>query len=99
LKFLTSPKSAVNDVRVIAEDPLKRLYRHRNLVLHGGRTDAIALRSTLRVATPLVSAAMDRIAHAWYTDRTEPLRLAAIAEMRLDRLETAESPDVATILH
>ena len=67
-KILAAPKDAVEDVRALASDPLRRLYRHRNLVLHGGKTDAVGLRSILRVSAPLMGAAMDRIAHAWFAE-------------------------------
>jgi hypothetical protein len=98
-KILATPKDAVEDVRALASDPLRRLYRHRNLVLHGGKTDAVGLRSILRVSAPLMGAAMDRIAHAWFADGVEPLRLAAIADLHIARLGTAEAPAVESLLH
>ena len=99
-KILAAPKDAVEDVRALASDPLRRLYRHRNLVLHGGKTDAVGLRSILRVSAPLMGAAMDRIAHAWFGDGVEPRRrLAAIADLHIARRGTVEAPAVESLLH
>jgi hypothetical protein len=46
-----------------------------------------------------MGAAMDRIAHAWFADGVEPLRLAAIADLHIARLGTAEAPAVESLLH
>jgi hypothetical protein len=98
LKLLQQPNAGLRDVLRFAEDPLRRLYRQRNLVLHGGKTDGVALRASLRVAAPLVGAAVDRIAHAWFTRQVEPLRLASIARLRLDRLETPDASPLTSLL-
>jgi hypothetical protein len=98
-KIISSPKEAVTRVRSLAEDPLRRLYRQRNLVLHSGRTHAVALRSTLRVGAPLMGAALDRIAHAWFSESVDPLRTAAIAELRIGRLGGPDEPLVEALLH
>jgi hypothetical protein len=98
-KILATPKESIERLRSLAGDPLRRLYRQRNLVLHAGKTDAVALRSTLQVSAPLMGAAMDRIAHAWFAEGVEPLRLAAIADLRIARLGTAEALAVEALLH
>lgn len=98
LKLLQSPAAGLAAVKVFAEDPLRRLYRQRNLVLHGGQTEAIALRAALRVAAPLIGAAVDRLAHAWFVREVEPLRLAATARLRLDRLETPDASPLTALL-
>jgi|SRR5579871_294690 len=75
-----------------------RLYRQRNLVLHGGKTDGVALRASLRTAAPLVGAGMDRIAHAWYVDGLSPLELAARARISLDTVGSADSRKCVDLL-
>jgi hypothetical protein len=78
-----SPQRSLLGVRTAVEGTLRRLYRQRNIVLHGGSTQAVALDATLRTCAPLVGAGLDRIAHAYLADRVLPLTLAARADMRL----------------
>ncbi len=95
-EVLADPGEELRTVRSHAADAIKRLYRQRNAVLHSGMTDAVALGSTLRIASPLVGAGIDRIAHAWFVHGRSPLQLAALADLRLDRLG---SPEAASIPH
>ena len=81
--LVASPQRSLLGVRATVEGTLRRLYRQRNIVLHGGSTQAVALDATLRTCAPLVGAGLDRIAHAYLADRVLPLALAARAEMRL----------------
>jgi hypothetical protein len=80
---LANPSSKLADVQLHAADAFRRLYRQRNLVLHGGKTSAIALRASLRTAAPLVGAGVDRIVHARYVEALHPLELAARATVAL----------------
>jgi hypothetical protein len=82
-KFLQSPKRTLDDVKTYVTDAFARLYRQRNLVLHWGKTDALALRASLRTAAPLVGAGMDRIAHGYYVQGVKPIELAARARVSL----------------
>lgn len=86
--LLASPHKVLKDVELHVATAFRRLYRQRNLVLHGGRTDAVALRASLRTAAPLVSAGMDRVAHAWFVEEVAPLELAARASIRLELVGT-----------
>lgn len=81
--LVASPQRSLLGVRAAVEGTLRRLYRQRNIVLHGGSTQAVALDATLRTCAPLVGAGLDRIAHAYLADRVLPLTLAARAETRL----------------
>ena len=80
---LVNPRPKLNDVQTHAADAFRRLYRQRNLVLHGGKTSAVALRASLRTAAPLVGAGIDRVVHARYVDKLRPLELAARAKIGL----------------
>jgi len=77
------PHTRLQDIMNHAATAFLRMYRQRNLVLHWGKTDAVALRASLRTAAPLVGAGMDRIAHAWFVQKTRPIELAARARMAL----------------
>lgn len=76
-KLLRSPSKVLFDLQSHVADSFYRLYRQRNLVLHGGKTNGVALSGSLRTASKLVGAGMDRIAHAWYVRNMRPIELAA----------------------
>lgn len=80
---LNAPYQQLRDVRRIIQGVLRRLYRQRNIVVHGGNTAAIALNSALRTAAPLIGAGIDRLVHAQLVNQVEPLDLAARAENSL----------------
>lgn len=74
---------------------LRRLYRTRNIILHGGTTQGVALEASLHTAAPLVRAGLDRIVHAAYAEDLDPLDLSARAEAALQLVngETGLSAD------
>jgi len=86
--LLANPYPVICDVQGHVIATFRRLYRSRNLVLHWGRTNAVALRASLRTAALLVGAGMDRIAHAWFVENLSPLELAARANIRLSLVGT-----------
>jgi hypothetical protein len=81
--ILKDPNSLLGRVQEHAAAAFRRLYRQRNLVLHWGKTNAVALRTSLRTAAPLVGAGMDRVIHAAYVDGISPLELVARARVSL----------------
>ncbi|MCW2985774.1 MAG: hypothetical protein JWR63_3344 [Conexibacter sp.] len=97
-KFFAHPAQVLRDIESYASDSLRRLYRQRNLVLHGGNTTAIALRATLRTVAPLIGAGMDRVVHAHLEAGVEPLELAARARLELARVGTADGRRVTRLL-
>lgn len=96
--LLADPQATLTTVREYAAQSLRRLYRQRNLVMHGGRTEGAALRPALRTAAPLVGAGLDRIVHAWFRDSVHPVQLAAKAELSLELVGTGAGPDVTGLL-
>jgi hypothetical protein len=82
-RLLSNPSPALLDVQHYAASSFRRLYRQRNLVLHGGKTNAVALRACLRTVAPLVGAGMDRLAHALYVAGRSPLQTAALARISI----------------
>ncbi|MGD9484975.1 NAD(P)-binding protein [Streptomyces sp. TRM70308] len=79
--LLANPRSQLNDVTKAFRIAMRRLYRIRNIILHGGATHGVALEAALRTAAPLLGAGLDRIVHA--TENIDPLDLAARAEVAL----------------
>jgi hypothetical protein len=90
-ELLASPREVVSRIRDHIHDTFARLYRQRNLILHAGLTQAVALRSTLRSASPLVGAGLDRISHARFVGGMRPLQLAGRARTAIENL-TADEP-------
>ena len=80
---LDSSHAQINDVAKTFEDAFRRLYRQRNIVVHGGSTASIGLEPALRIAAPLFGAGLDRLLHAQITENLKPLELAARAENAL----------------
>ncbi len=93
-----NPGEALKSVRGYAASAFRRLYRQRNLVAHGARTGAVALRPSLRTVSPLVGAGMDRIAHAYLVDEVAPLDLVARAELELQRAGSPDAADATELL-
>ena len=97
-ELLHEPRQTLKVVREHAANAFHRLYRQRNLVLHGGRTDAVALRASLRTSAPLVGAGIDRIVHAHYVDRLAPLALVARAKRALATIRTTSDSRITELL-
>ncbi|MFG3642308.1 integrase [Micromonospora sp. NPDC047762] len=82
-RVVDDPRRELNEAVKTFRVALRRLYRTRNIVLHGGSTKGVALQATLRIGAPLVGAGLDRLAHAALTEGIRPLDLAARAELAL----------------
>lgn len=100
IQLLESPRETLLRVRNYVAYTMLRVYRQRNLVLHGGRTEAecVALQASLRTAAPLIGAAFDRITHAWLQHEIHPLELAAKAQTRIWSLESSVARHVTELL-
>ncbi len=84
LGLVNQPKHMLRDVNRHMRTAMRRLYRQRNLLLHGGTTNSIALSAALRSAAPLVGAVLDRITQASLVEGIDPLQLAARASLNLE---------------
>ena len=98
LRMLREPRRTLLRVQEHAVSAFRRLYRQRNMVLHGARMDAVALRASLRTAAPLVGAGIDRIIHAHYVGNVAALPLTAQAQVALATLGTGGGPRITTLL-
>jgi hypothetical protein len=72
-----------------------RLYRKRNMVVHGGQIHGANLHSISETLTPLIGAGIDRIVHAELQFGVPPIELSAIAEARVDCLRPTASDRAA----
>jgi hypothetical protein len=83
-KLLIQPSSTLQDVLAPIKVAIRRFYRARNIVLHGGSTQGVSLEAALRTGAPLLGAGLDRITHATLVEGLDPLDLAARAETALE---------------
>ncbi|WP_432985544.1 hypothetical protein [Dactylosporangium sp. CA-233914] len=85
LKAIVADKSGVLErVRGYCSDAFRRMYQQRNLVMHKGRSDSVALPATLRTVPALVAAGVDRLVHAGFqAAASTPQEVAARASNEL----------------
>jgi len=86
-RLVAAPATTLRDALLLLEQPLRQLYRSRNILLHAGGTDALAHDAALRVSAPLIGAGLDRIAHAYFVKQVEPLVLSSRAAVGLAVVE------------
>jgi hypothetical protein len=84
---LANPRRELGQASATFKIAMRRLYRTRNIVLHGGSTQGVALNAALRIAAPLVGAGLDRITHADLSENLTALDLAARAEVGLQLVD------------
>lgn len=94
--LFADPYNVLARVRGYIDDSMRRLYTQRNLIMHAGRFDSVALSATLRTAPHLVGAGLDRILAA--ADIMSPQRLGARAEMELSLLENDPGRQLTALL-
>lgn len=81
--LIDNPKATLKRVQQYMHGSFRRLYRQRNIVMHGGELKPVAAQATTRTAGPLVGALLDRLSTAAQLQDVEPLAAAAQAEMAL----------------
>ncbi len=91
---LHNPRKEVTRVAEILTREFTRLYRKRNMIVHGGQIRGANLHSISETLTPLIGAGVDRIVHAQLHFGIAPIQLSATAEARIDYLSpTSPSSD------
>lgn len=98
LALIDNPRATLTKVRSHVQHAFRRMYRQRNIVVHGGEVSGTSLEVALRTAAPLVGAALDRMAHAQLVDGVSPLALAARAEISLELVGTPSGKGLAELL-
>ena len=98
VQLLGDPVNTLKRINLYIESAFRRLYRLRNLVAHGARTDSIALEAGVRAAAPLVGAAFDRIHHASTSEGLGPVELIARAQQRIALLDPTNNTALISLL-
>ncbi|MBP2388430.1 hypothetical protein [Paeniglutamicibacter kerguelensis] len=98
LSVVQNGSATLSEVRIQIEHAFRRMYRNRNMVVHGGAATAQTLEVALRTSAPLVGAVLDRIAHAQLVDGIEPLNLAARGEISISSMHLAEAQTLSDLL-
>jgi len=82
-KLLADPSPELQTIKETIAEAFHRLYRQRNLILHGGKLDGVTLTASLRTVARLAGAGMDRITHGQYVQGLRPLELVARADLSI----------------
>jgi len=98
VQLLADPVNTLKRINLYIECAFRRLYRLRNLVAHGGRTDSIVLEAGARAAAPLVGAAFDRIHHYSMSEKVTPVELIARAQKRIALLDATNKTGLISFL-
>lgn len=96
--LVAAPNRELITAKDLVADAFHRLYRQRNLILHGGMTSSVALSGSLRTVSKLVGAGMDRIAHGLYVNRLKPMELVARANIAIALADTKPPEHCAELL-
>lgn len=96
--IINDPKKSLADIEEHLKRVFRRMYRLRNLILHWGKTDAVALRTCLRTTAPLVGEGMDRIVHAYFKNKIQPMELAAFAKINLSIVDGDDTGNIISLL-
>lgn len=88
---LRNPRQEVARIAEILTREFTRLYRKRNMVVHGGQISGSNLHSISETLTPLIGAGIDRIVHAQLQFGVSPIELSAMAEARVEYLRPPDS--------
>ncbi|ONI65248.1 hypothetical protein ALI44B_00720 [Leifsonia sp. ALI-44-B] len=97
-QLVSAPRRTLGDIQKHMVTAMRRVYRHRNLVVHGGAVNVDTLPMTLRTAAPLIGAGLDRVTHAALVDGTHPVDLAVRADLRLSLLDTSAGRSLVDLL-
>lgn len=95
---LLNPRQEVLKIVDILTREFTRLYRKRNMVVHGGQIDGANLHSISDTLTPLIGTAIDRIADAQLKFSVSPIQLSAVAEARVHYLTPATTDSSGGLL-
>lgn len=96
--LIHAPSPTLSAVQTAVSEVFHRLYRQRNMILHGGLTNSVALRSALRAAAPLAGAGIDRVAHGFYVQGLQSRELAARARIGIALITPGRAVDCVDLL-
>ena len=96
--ILNAPSIEIASIKDAVAEALHRLYRQRNMILHAGKLDSVALEGSLRTVSKLAGAGMDRIAHGQYVQSLSPLALVARANLAISLIGKDTALDCVEML-
>ena len=96
--LVLNPRTGLRDLEAHLQRSLRRLYRVRNLVLHGAATDSVTLTPALRAAAPLIGAGIDRLVRGTVLQAVQPLDLAARARIMIDNADNLDPERLGDLL-
>ena len=96
--IIDDPKRELQTLQEMMGDAFHRLYRQRNLVLHGGQISSVALAGSLRTVAKLAGAGIDRIVHGVYEQNLSPWELVARAQHAINTAQPATPEHTADLL-
>lgn len=91
---LRDPQREMLRIGNILRREFTRLYRKRNMIVHGGQIHESNLAPVSETMTPLIGAGIDRFVHVGLKFGIPPIQLSALAEARIHYLRpaTVDSP-------
>jgi hypothetical protein len=95
---LSDPRAEVEKITAILTREFSRLYRKRNMIVHGGQIQESSLHSLSETLAPLIGAGLDRLVHVGLKFGVRPVELSAIAESRLHYLTPSSPSDPGNLL-
>ncbi|MGL4306925.1 MAG: integrase [Mycobacteriaceae bacterium] len=95
---LKNPGAEVRKIADILTPEFARLYRKRNMVIHGGQIQGNNLHAISETLAPLIGAGIDRIVHVGLKYQVGAVHLSAVAQSRLNYLTPASSSDHGNLL-
>lgn len=99
LQLSSDPAGVLHRVRGYYSSVFRRLYYHRNFIMHAAKFDSVTLGVSVRTAPVLVAAALDRLVNAQHGKvAVAPLALAARAENELRMVGQSGSRPIYQLL-
>ena len=96
---LTQPKAQLERISEILTREFTRLYRKRNMIVHGGQIHESNLQAISDTLAPLIGAGVDRIVHHGLNSNISPIELSAVTQARLQYLTPTTATDPGNILN
>lgn len=95
---LANPRGEIEKITDILTREFTRLYRKRNMIVHGGQIQESSLHSLSETLAPLIGAGIDRVVHVGLKYNVRPIELSAIAETRTHYLAPSTPTDAGKLL-
>lgn len=95
--LVRNPYAVLGRVKRYTTSSFRRLYRQRNMILHGGSVRPIGVGATLRTAGPLLGVVIDRLTQAHAQSGFRPLQAVAHAEVAIASTRDGTSSYLSTL--